>query len=76
MTRNIEMADLETAMKAVQLYAETRPRPSHVTQSQAAEMLGLSRPTISKLIRNGILSLNKCGLIPITEIDRALQKVA
>lgn len=70
------MSDLETAIKAIQLYAEMRPRPSQVTQTQAAEMLGVSRPTISKMIRNGVLSLNKCGLIPITEIDRALQKAA
>lgn len=66
------MDPLEIAIQAVRYYAETHPRPSQVTQSQAAEMLGLSRPTISKLIRNGILSLNKCGLISITQIDEAL----
>lgn len=65
---------LETAIKAVQHYAETHPRPVHVTQTQAAEMLGVSRPTVSKLLRCGVLSLNKVGLIPIAEIDRALQK--
>ncbi len=33
------MNDLETAIKAVQLYAEMHPRPPHVNQQQAAEML-------------------------------------
>lgn len=32
------MSELEIAIKAVQLYAETHPRPSHVTQTQAAEI--------------------------------------
>lgn len=60
---------LEIAFKAVRLYAETHPRPTHVTQLQAAEMLELSRDTVRKLIRNGDLSLNACGLIPIEQID-------
>lgn len=33
------MTDFEIALKAVQLYAEMHPRPPHVTQAQAAEML-------------------------------------
>ena len=66
------MTELEIALKAVRLYAETHPRPVQVTQTQAAEMLGLSRPTISRLIRTGQLRLNRCGLIPVVEIDRIL----
>lgn len=62
---------LETAIKAVQLYAETHPRPTHVNQGQAAEMLNLSYPTIRKLVRCGTLPLNDFGLIPIEAIDRA-----
>ena len=31
---------LETAIKAVQLYAETHPRPTHVNQGQAAGRQG------------------------------------
>lgn len=66
------MSELEIATRAVQLYAETHPRPSHVTQLQAAEMLGLSRGTVCKLVKVGTLKLNKCGLIPIAEIDKAI----
>lgn len=63
---------LEIASVAVQLYAETHPRPTQVTKAQAAEMLGISRPTIYKLIAAGNLRLNKCGMIPVSEIDAAL----
>lgn len=63
---------IQIAAKAVQLYAETHPRPAQVTQTQAAEMLGISRPTLSRLVKAGQIKLNKCGLIPITEIDRVL----
>jgi excisionase family DNA binding protein len=39
---------------------------------QAAEMTGVSRSTIGKMIRHGKLKLNAFGQIPISEIDRAL----
>ena len=64
---------IEIAAKAVQLYAESHPRPAQVTQSQAAEMLGISRPTMSRLVKAGIVRLNACGLVSISEVDRALQ---
>ncbi|MDD2978296.1 helix-turn-helix domain-containing protein [Aquabacterium sp.] len=63
---------VETAAAAVRMYAESHPRPSHVNFGQAAEMMGLSRPTLRKLIESGSIRLNACGLIPISEIDRAL----
>jgi hypothetical protein len=63
----------QAARRAVQLYAESRPRPSQVTMTQAGEMMGLTRQTVAKLVRAGTLRLNKCGLIPIAEIDAALQ---
>ncbi|HKT63470.1 MAG TPA: DNA-binding protein [Burkholderia sp.] len=56
---------------AVRQYVETHPRPTHVTQMQAAEMLGISRWTVSKMVKAGDLKLNRCGLIPIEEIDKA-----
>ena len=59
-------------MRAVRLYAESHPRPTQVNQLQAAEMLGLSRVTIGKMVRHGKLRLNKCNMIPIEQIDRAL----
>lgn len=66
------MSELEIATRAVQLYAETHPRPSQVTQDQAAEMVGVSRATIHRMIKSGNLKLNKFGRIPVAEIDKAL----
>ena len=66
------IAPLEIAVKAVEIFAARHPRPSHVTQRQAAEMLGRSEPTIRKMVRNGDFKLNACGLIPIEQVDRAL----
>lgn len=63
---------LDIAVKAVRIYAESHPRPSQVTQAQAAEMLGISRPTFAKLIRAGKVSLNSCGLVAIGDVDRLL----
>lgn len=64
--------DTAVAVRAVRLYAETHPRPSQITQEQAAEMAEVSRATISRLIKAGVLKLNKFGRIPIAEFDRAL----
>lgn len=65
------MNDLErVAFRAVQLYAESHPRPTMVTQRQAAEMLGVSQKTIYNYIRAGHLKLNKCGQLPIEAVDR------
>ena len=66
------MSDIQLAIKAVQVFAELHPRPSHVTQKQAAEMMGLSVPTVRKMVASGALKLNKCGLIPINQVDMAL----
>jgi predicted transcriptional regulator len=41
------MTSLDIAAAAVRLYAESHPRPPHVTQSQAGEMLRLSPPAVS-----------------------------
>lgn len=64
---------VEIAVKAVQIYAEMHPRPPHVNQQQAAEMLNLSHVTVRKMIRAGTIKMNPAGLIPISEIDRVLQ---
>lgn len=69
------MSEIEIAIKAVQLYAAMHPRPSQVTQDQAAEMAGVSRMTIHRMIKAGQLKLNKFGRIPVSEIDRALSSV-
>ena len=60
------------AFKAVQLYAESHPRPSSVTISQAAEMLGISRKTLSSRLKDGWVSVNGLGRIPTSEVDRLL----
>jgi len=67
------MDPLEIAVKAVQIHAAMHPRPSQVTQLQAAEMLGISRHTVARMIKSGEIKLNKCGLIPVTEVDRVLR---
>jgi predicted DNA-binding protein (UPF0251 family) len=63
---------IEVAKVAIRMYAETHPRPVAVTQTQAADMLGVSRSTMTRLVRSGQFALNKCGLIPIGQIDEAI----
>jgi hypothetical protein len=70
MSETEEHAIIErAALRAVQLYAETHPRPTQVTQRQAAEMLGVSTRTVRNYIRAGRLKLNGCGYLPIEAID-------
>lgn len=64
--------ELKTAVRAVQIYAERHPRPPHVTMTQAAQMLDLSRATVRKLVNSGKLRMNGCGLIPIEQVDALL----
>lgn len=64
---------LTIAIQAVRHYSETHPRPLHVTQRQAAEMLGKSAPTVTRLVHAGKLTLNGVGMIPIWQIDALLQ---
>ena len=52
---------IEVAAKAVQIYAESHPRPLHVNQLQAAQMLNKSHVTVRKMIRAGVIRLNDCG---------------
>lgn len=63
---------VEIAFQAVRLFAETHPRPVHVTQSQAAEMLDLSRTTVHRLVKAGALRLNGAGMIPTAEVDKVI----
>lgn len=67
---NAEVIDIAT--KAVQIYAETHPRPPHVNMTQAADMLGCGLYKVRSMLKYGTLSLNACGLIPITQIDRVI----
>lgn len=63
---------LAVAFQAVRLYAETHPRPLHVTLGQAAEMLGIPMDLLMKMMSSKKLRLNDCGLIPIGDIDQVL----
>lgn len=60
---------LKIAARAVQLYAETHPRPTQVTQAQAATMLGVHPKTVRNYVIAGKLKLNACGQIPIESVD-------
>lgn len=61
--------ELRIAARAVELYALKHPRPTHVSQVQAAEMLGVSTRTVRNYIGAGKLRLNSCGQIPTEAID-------
>lgn len=61
----------ENLTKVIQLFRAACPMPTQVTQTQAAEMLGLSRSSVSKLVKSGILKLNKCGMIPTEQVLEA-----
>jgi len=67
-----EAAVMRVVVKAIELYVARHPRPSQVTQEQAAEMVGVSRATINRMIKAGVLTLNKFGKVPVEEIDKAL----
>lgn len=70
MTPTITEKDvLRIAERAVQLYADKHPRPTQVTQSQAAEILGVAPRTVRRYIRAGRLKLNGCGYLPIEAVD-------
>ncbi|MCO1371495.1 helix-turn-helix domain-containing protein [Burkholderia multivorans] len=65
--------ETKAALKALELYSARHPRPPHVNQKQAADMLGVSARTVHNMIKAGTLRLNRCGLIPIEQIDAVLQ---
>lgn len=60
---------LLVATRAVEIYAARHPRPTQVTQKQAAEMLGVHPKTVRNYIVARKLTLNDCGLIPIEAVD-------
>ncbi|PRY07043.1 helix-turn-helix domain-containing protein [Paraburkholderia sp. BL25I1N1] len=60
--------------RAMDVYERQPPRPVHVTITQAAAILGLSRHTVSKKLKAGEFRLNRCGRIPIEQIDMALAR--
>lgn len=67
-----EQEAIEMAVKALAIYAARHPRPPHVNITQAAEMLGRSRPTVRRMLLDSKVRLNAAGLIPIEAVDRLL----
>lgn len=59
---------LHIAEIAVERYAARHPRPTHVTISQAAKILGIGRGTAAKLFG---AKRNACGMVPIEVVDDA-----
>lgn len=61
-----KMADLVASRTATM-------RPLHVNQSQAAEMLNLSVSTVSRMVKAGNIRLNKCGMIPMDQLEECVK---
>lgn len=69
----IQHAAREGAKEAIRQLGPTlsRSRPASVTQADAARILGMSRPTISKMLKAGVFRLDRLGKIPMDQIDSA-----
>jgi excisionase family DNA binding protein len=74
-SEELEAIALRAAQLAVQLYAESHPRPTHVTYGQAADMLDCSEMTISRLVKAGTLRPNRLRRLPIEQVD-AMRKAS
>lgn len=68
----MEKEHFDIALAAVRAYDESHPRPKLVSKTQAAEMLGITYPTLSRLIEAGHIRVNQIGKIHVSEIDRQL----
>lgn len=71
-----ELEAIDMAVRAVSIYAQRHPRPVQVTVTQAAQMLNVSRPTVHKYMKAGLLRYNKCGLISTEQVDALLASLA
>ncbi|MGH2448384.1 MAG: DNA-binding protein [Chloroflexota bacterium] len=68
-----ESEALHIAVAAVERYAARHLRPTHVTISQAAKMLGIGRGTAARLLGE---QRNACGMVPIEAVDDARTSLA
>jgi hypothetical protein len=66
------MSEIDLIDKAIERFAAKHPRPHTVNYGQACTMLGITRPTLTKLIASRTIKTNALGEIPITEIDQAI----
>ena len=55
--------------EAVQSYIKAHPRPTYVSAGQAAEMLGIGRIALRRLIAKGDLRPNAVGSISVEQVD-------
>lgn len=67
-------AIMEAALRAAEIALRRAPkdRPQQYRKVDAAKELGVSRPTLDRMIAAGNLRLNECGRIPAEEIDRVI----
>lgn len=75
----IKRADLETAIRDaaaravdIALRRAPRNRPIQYRKIDAAKELGVSSPTLDRMIAAGNIRLNECGRVPASEIDRVV----
>lgn len=66
-----EAEALEIARRAAELALAARPAPSCVTLTDAAEMLGVSRPSARKMLREAGIMANAVGKYRIEDVWRA-----
>lgn len=66
-----ESEALEIARKAAELALASRPVPSCVTLTDAAEILGVSRPTARRMLALAGISPNAGGKYRIEDVWRA-----
>lgn len=75
----IKRADLEAAIRDaairgadLALRRAPKNRPAQYRKIDAAKELGISRPTLDRMISAGNIRLNECGRVPASEIDRVI----
>jgi excisionase family DNA binding protein len=66
-----EAEALEIARRAAELALACRPVPSNLTLSQAAEVMGVSRPTARRMLAAAGISANVGGKYRIEDVWRA-----
>lgn len=79
MTReDLDSAIWEAARRGAEEAIRNMPkdRPEQVNYTQAGKLLRVSRQKVSNMVRAGVLRLNGCGCIPISEVDRVLSAKA
>lgn len=71
---DLEAAIRDAAIRGADLAIRRAPkdRPSQYRKIDAAKELGVSRPTLDRMIAAGSVRLNECGRIPAAEIDRVI----